>query len=191
MFGGRLGPVDSGPLTFRLEGEPYTLVIPADGLKVCGWAATGNWFAIIPGCLSEDSQDAFYKLLDDPRGPVGLRACWRLTHHLAKAIYGFDWWVAERLAATADAYWDSFSVWSVTAGFDPAAAPAHRVCSGVLAWMRSSCQEEKDLRRLETQVFAPPTVSPKKRRRASMPGFTPQEQAAAWQQALTELGTGD
>lgn len=187
--GARLGPVGGGPLTFRLDGEPYTLDVPADGLLVCGWAATGNWYAVVPGCLSEDSQDRFEALLDDPWGPVGLRTCWRLVHGLAKAIYGYEWWVAQRLAATAEEHWATFAAWSVTVGFDPEQHPAHRVCAGVMAWLSSTCKEEKDARKLETQLFAPPKVAPAKGRRA-LPGFTPEEQAAQWQKAFAELGGG-
>lgn len=190
MRGGvRLGPVGGGPLTFRLEGEPYTLAIPADGLLVCGWAATGNWHAIIPGCLEEDSRRRFEELLDDPWGPVGLRTCWRLVHGLGKAIYGYEWWVAQRLAATAEEHWHTFAAWTVTVGFDPEGAPAHRVCAGVLAWLSSTCKDEKASRKMETQLFAPPKGAPRRGRRA-LPGFTPQEQAVQWQKAFAELGGG-
>lgn len=185
----RLGPVDSGPLEFRLEGEPYTLLIPADGLEVCGWAATGNWFQLVPGCLDDDSQEAMYGLLGDAYGPVGLRTCWRLAVGLAKRIYGTEWHVAGRLTATASQHWDVFSAWTVTVGFDPAAAPAHRICSAALAWLRSGCQEEKDFRKLDTQLNAPPKVSPARGRKLR-PGFTKEDQAAAWQKAFAELGGG-
>jgi len=186
---GRLGPVGAGDLTFRLEGVPYTLTIPADGLRVGGWAATGNWFAVLPGCLTGDSEDRFYDLLGDPRGPVSLRVCWRLVHALAKPIYGFEWWVAGRLAATAEEHWHTFAAWSVTVGFDPGSVAADRLCAGVLAWLSSTCKEEKDARKLEAQLFAPPKAAPR-RGRAALPGFSPQEQAAAWQKAFAELGGG-
>ncbi|MFE2934957.1 hypothetical protein [Streptomyces sp. NPDC059278] len=185
----RLGPVDSGPLEFRLEGAPYTLLIPADGLLVCGWAATGDWFQLLPGCLDSDSQDSFYDMLGDPYGPVGLRTCWRLAMGMAKAVYGVEWHVAARLANTAQQHWDVFAAWTVTVGFDPAGAPAHRVCAAALAWLRSGCQEEKDFRKMDAQIYAPPKVSPA-RGRTLRPGFSKQEQAVAWQKALAELGSG-
>lgn len=185
----RLGPVSSGPLTFRLEGEPYTLLIPADGLEVCGWAATGNWYALLPGTLQEDSRAAFEALLADPYGPVNLRVCVRLVHGLSRAVYGHDWHVAQRLAATAHHHWDAYSAWTVTVGFDPEGAPAHRVCASALAWLRSGCHDEKDLTRLDAQLYAPPRVLPQ-RGRMLMPGFSKQDQAAAWEKAFAELGGG-
>lgn len=184
----RLGPV-TGRLDFRMEGEPYTLLIPADGLQVCGWAAAGNWYALVPGCLEDASADAFYAMLADPYGPVGLRACWRLVHALGNAVYGQEWYVAERLAATAESRWDMYSAWTVTVGFDPETATAHRVCSSILAWLRNSCQDEKDLRRLDAQLFAPPKVTPRRGAKAR-PGFGKDEQAAAFQRAFAELGGG-
>lgn len=184
-----LGPVSSGPLEFRLDGVAYTLAIPADGLMVCGWAATGNWYALVPGSLDAASEDAFYGLLGDPYGPVGLRTCLRLVNGLAQDIYGQEWYVAQRLAATAAEHWDMYSAWTVTVGFDPEGAPAHRVCSSVLAWMRSTCQEDKDFRRLDAQLYAPPRVAPRRGRKL-MPGFDRDDQAAAWKRAMAELGPG-
>lgn len=185
----RLGPVDCGPVPFRLEGKPYTLLIPADGLEVCAWAATGDWYRLIPGALDEPSQDAMYAQLGDPYGPVGLRTCWRLAMALAKPVYGMDWHVASRLTATAESHWDIFSSWTVTVGFDPSAAPAHRVCAAALAWLRSGCQEEKDMRKLDAQLYAPPKVTPARGRKLR-PGFSKEDQANAWQQAFAELGGG-
>lgn len=185
----RLGPVDSGPLEFRLEGEPYTLLIPADGLQVCAWAARNDWFQLVPGALDEPSQDAMYALLGDAYGPVGLRTCWRLSVTLAKAVYGVEWHVASRLAATMEEHWDYFAAWTVTVGFDPSAATAHRLCSAGLAWLRSGCHEDKDLRKLDAQLYAPPKVTPVKGKKLR-PGFTKQDQAASWRQAFAELGGG-
>lgn len=187
---GRLGPVDAGPLPFTLEGVRYTLLVPEDGLVAAEWAAVGDWLALVPGALDEDSQDRLYELLGDPRSRVGLRACWKVLHGLAPAVYGVDWWVARRLAATAAEQWLTFSAWSVGVGFDPAHAPAHRVCAGVLAWMRSTAQDEKDMRRIEQQVFAPPPYRSGGRRKSAMPGFSAKEQQAAFQRALAELGSG-
>ncbi len=189
MLRGRLGPVDAGPVPFRLEGEPYTLVVPPDGLMVCGWAAASDWFQLMPGCLDDDSQERFWEALGDPYGPVGLRACMRLAHRLSKAVYGQEWFVAQRLSVAAEEHWNLYSAWTVTVGFDPATAPAHRVCSSVLGWLRSGCQEEKDFRKLDSQLYTPPKVAPRKGR-TLRPGFSKEDQAAAWQKAFAELGTG-
>ncbi|MFC4328377.1 hypothetical protein ACFPC0_11115 [Streptomyces andamanensis] len=185
-----LGPARPGPLTFTLEGAPYTLVIPADGLEVCEWARVGNWYALVPGCLDQDSSERFYGLLGDPYGPVGLRACARLVHRLARAVYGQEWHVAGRLAATAEQHWELFSAWTVTVSFDPEAASAHRLCSAVYSWLRSGCQEEKDVRKLEAQLYAPPPLALRRGNKAVLPGFSKDDQAAAWQQALATLGPG-
>lgn len=186
----RLGPARPGSLTFTLDGAPYTLLVPADGLTACGWVAAGDWYALMPECLDDDSQDRLWALLGDPYGPVGLRTCMRLAHGLAKAVYGFEWHVAQRLAVTAEANWDLFSAWTVSVGFDPEGAPAHRVCSAVYSWLRSGCQEEKDVRRLDAQLNAPPRVTLGRGRKTIMPGFSKDDQASAWQQAFAELGGG-
>ena len=186
----RLGPAAPGPLSFRLNDEPYLLSIPVDGLEVCGWVAVGNWYALVPGCLADDSADRFYDLLGDPYGPVGLRTCARLAYGLAKPVYGFEWHVAQRLAVTAREHWDLFSAYTVGVGFDPEGAPAHRVCSAVYAWLRSGCQEEKDVRKLETQLNAPPRQTLGRGRRAIMPGFDRKAQADNWKKAFAELGGG-
>lgn len=186
----RLGPAPPGPLEFHLDGEPYTLAVPADGLEACGWVADGNWYALVPGCLEGDSAERFYALLGDPYGPVGLRTCARLAYGLAKAVYGYEWHVAARLAVTAREHWDLFSAWTVSAGFDPEGAPAHRVCSAVYAWLRSGCQEEKDIRKLDTQLNAPLRQTLGRGRRAVMPGFDRQAQAENWKRAFAELGGG-
>lgn len=186
----RLGPARPGPLTFTLDGEPYSLSIPVDGLEACGWVAEGNWYALVPGSLAADSEDRFFRLLGDPYGPVGLRTCARLAYGLAKPVYGFEWHVAQRLAVTAREHWDLFSAYTVGVGFDPEGAPAHRVCSAVYAWLRSGCQEEKDVRKLENQLNAPPRQTLGRGRRAIMPGFDKQAQATNWKKAFAELGGG-
>lgn len=185
-----LGPARPGPLSFTLEGEPFTLLVPADGLEACEWARVGNWYALVPGCLDEDSQERMYGLLGDPYGPVGLRACARLAHGMAKAVYGYEWHVAGRLTATAQEHWGLFSAWTVSVGFDPEGAPAHRVCSAIYSWMRSGCQEEKDVRKLDGQLHAPPRVALRRGTKPVLPGFSKDDQAAAWKQAFAELGQG-
>lgn len=184
-----------GEITFRLEGDPYTICLPEDGRETVGWAAMGNWPSILPGALCEESSARLYRLLTDMRGPVGLRACWRTVHHLSVPIYGVPWWTAQRLAATATENHLQWSAWTVTAGFDPAGQSAHRICAAILAWLQTGITDKKEAQKLETQLFAPPRPV---RSRApggrspgsSMPGFTPQEQAASFQKAFAALGGG-
>jgi hypothetical protein len=185
-----LGPMDGGRLEFTVDGAAYALEVPADGRLVTGWAAAGDWPQLIPGCVAPEYQAEFYDRLGDPYDRLGLYACHHIVMGLAEIIYGVPWWTAGRLAATMNASWRFFGAWSVGAGFDPSTAPAHRLMSAGLAWVYSRVEENKDARRLENELFTPPKPTRKKRMQA-MPGFTPEEQAAQFQAAMANLGSGE
>lgn len=184
----RFGPIDGGRLDFTLNGEAYALDVPRDGRLVAGWAAEGNWPRILPGCLLPQYAEAFHERLGDPRDWLGLRACWKTVHALAGDIYGVPWWTAQALAEAAHSSWVSFGSWSVSNGFDPRGEPAHRIISAALAWRFARVKDEKEARRLEAKLFAPPRPAGKKRAK-STPGWTPAEQAAAFEAAMKSLGT--
>ncbi|RZF02828.1 hypothetical protein C0R05_31940 [Streptomyces albidoflavus] len=156
---------------------------------MCAWARDGAWPKLVPGSLAPESRESFLLLLADPAGPVDLAVCRKVLVALAPEIYGVPWWTAGRVAASISAAWDRYASWAVTRGFDPACEPAHRVTASGLAWLRSSASEEKEAERLEQMLFTPPRPS-RRVPKASVPGFTPAEQAAAFKAAMASLGTG-
>ena len=190
MFGdddSRFGPVDGGRLDFTINGEAWALELPWEGRKLAAWAADGNWVRLVPGCIAPDYMDEFAERLGDPGDMLGLRSCWKTAMALSEDIYGVPWWTATELASTARASWVSFSSWAASHSFDVSIAPAHRIMSAALAWRFAQVKDEKEGRKLETKLFAPPKPI-SKRRQKSAPGFRPEEQAAAFQAALAALG---
>lgn len=183
------GPVDSGLLPFTVDGRTYALDVPGDGRLLAGWAASGMWTALVPGSLHPDYEEEFYDRLGDPTDPLGLRACHHIALGLSEEVYGVPWWAAARLCATAQTSWRFFGAWAVQHGFNPAGEPAHRLVSAVLAWVGSRVQDEKEARRVEHEIFAPPKPLGKRRMKA-MPGFSPAEQDAAFKAAMAALGSG-
>lgn len=183
------GPVDSGLLPFTVDGRTYALTIPGDGRLLAGWAATGTWTALVPGCLHPDYTAEFYDRLGDPADPLGLRACHHIALGLSEEVFGVPWWAAARLCATLSQSWRFFGAWAVQHGFNPAGEPAHRIVSAALAWVASRVQDEKEARRVEQEIFMPPKPTGKKRMKA-MPGFSPAEQDAAFRAAMAALGPG-
>lgn len=183
------GPVDGGPLPFTVDGHTYTLEVPHDGRLLAGWATSGGWTNLVPGCIHPDDETEFYDRLADPRDKLGLRACHHIAMGLAEEIYGVPWWAAARVCATMLESWRYFGAWAVEHGFNPSGAPAHRLVSAGLAWLGSRVQDEKEARRVENEIFLPPKPTGK-RRMKSMPGFTPAEQDAAFKAAMAALGGG-
>jgi len=184
----RFGPVDNGLLPFTLNGQPYALWLPQDGREVMALAARGDWPALLPGMLLRDDQEEFIYRLANRGDRLGLRACWKIVLTLSPHIYGVEWWAAQRVAATCEENWRPFGAWMVSHGFDPAGAAAHRLVSAGLGWMFSTVAEEKEARKLEAQIFSPPRPVSKRNMKA-VPGFSPAEQAAAFQSALNQLGS--
>lgn len=183
------GPVDGGILPFTVDGVQYALDVPYDGRLLAGWASSGAWTALVPGCLHPDYEAEFYDRLGDPHDMLGLRACHHIALGLSEEIFGVPWWAAARLCATVMESWRFFGAWAVTHHFDPAGQPAHRLVSAALAWVGSRVQDEKEARRVENDIFLPPKPQGKKRMKA-MPGFTPAEQDAAFKSAMAALGGG-
>lgn len=183
------GPVDGGLLPFTVDGQQYALEVPYDGRLLAGWATAGAWTALVPGCIHPDFRTEFYDRLGDPHDALGLRACHHIALGLSEEIFGVPWWAAARLCATILESWRYFGAWAVSHQFDPATASAHRLVSAALAWIASRVQDEKEARRVESDIFLPPKPQGKKRMKA-MPGFTPAEQDAAFKAAMAALGGG-
>ncbi|MFD7507895.1 hypothetical protein ACFV5N_00905 [Streptomyces sp. NPDC059853] len=150
------GPVSQGRLPFTVNGTAYSLLLPDDGRVLAGIAASGQWSQIVPGLLDDHDWHEWMDRLRDPRDPLQYRVCWRVALGLSERIYGMPWWAAHRLCAIAVDQWRVYEPWTVTRGFDPGAAPAHRICASILAWARAGCQKESELARLDHTIFTPP-----------------------------------
>jgi len=183
------GPVDGGYLPFTVDGRPYALDVPHDGRLLAGWAADGRWIELVPGCLHPDYAREFTDRLVHPTDPLGLRACHQIALGLAEEVYGVPWWAAARLCVTAREGWRYFGAWCVQHGVNLSGEPAHRVVSAALAWIASRVEDEKEARKVENDIFLPPKPTGKRRMKAA-PGFSPQEQAAAFEAAMAALGPG-
>lgn len=185
----RFGPADSGVLPFEIDGEQYALYLPENGRLPMGWAATGNWPALMPGCIHEPYRWEILHRLADRADPLGLSGCHTVAMGLAEDIYGVEWWTAEKVAATCHQNWARFGPWMAANGFNPRGEPAHRIVSAGLAWMFANVSDEKGARRLEAQLFNPPKPKDKAAMK-SRPGFRPHEQAQQFQLAMQQLGGG-
>ncbi|TBO60915.1 hypothetical protein EYS09_03865 [Streptomyces kasugaensis] len=172
----RFGPAAPGPLPILVDGRSYALVVP-DGRALAGIAAAGQWPQIVPGLLSDADRVEVEERLRDPADRLGLYACWRIVLGLAPEVYGVEWWAAQRLCALAQERWRDWSAWCVGHGLDVDTASAHRIVSGVWAWIGESIQEEKDLHAAEREIFDPPPEL--RRTRTVVPrGFSEEELAA-------------
>lgn len=183
-----LGPVDAGEVPFVLVGEKFAVDVPADGRLVCSWARDGAWMRLVPWGLAPWCRADFARLLTDPAGPVDLSVCHKIVMELSADVFGVPWWTAGRVAMAISDHWDRYAGWCATRGFDPTQACAHRVIGAGLGWLRSGVSEEKDAKKLESQLFAPPKEVRRSRRRGS--GLRPEDQAAAWRAAKAAWGSG-
>lgn len=172
----RFGPAGVGPLSITVDGRPYTLLVPTAGHELAAVAAAGQWPQIMPGLLAPEEREEVTRRIRDPYDPMTLHACWRIALGVAPELYGMEWWAAGRLCALAVERWRDWSAWCVHRGLDVDTASAHRIASAVWAWLLEHVQEEKDVHRLERQVFDPP---PELRRtgRAAPAGFSDAELA--------------
>lgn len=183
MTFGPTGP----PLRFTVDGEPYTLTGPG-GADLAEAAAVSDWTALVPYGLDDGSLRMLDRRLADPHDRLDLAWCRYIAEHLGGEMLGVPWHVGGRLAATAMQQWDLFDGWCVSVGFDPQQAGAHRIMSAALQWARVSCSGEREWRRVEQQLYAPPES------RARQPSHVPLwgggEESRLFQQAMQDLGSG-
>ncbi|WP_019548475.1 hypothetical protein [Streptomyces sulphureus] len=182
----RFGPAAPGPLVIRIDGDPYTLLVP-DGRTLAGIAAAGQWPQLLPGLLADDDRAEVDARLRDPLDPLGMYACWRIILGLAPELYGTDWWAASRLCALAQERWQDWSAWCVKHGLDADTASAHRIVSSVWGWMSDGAREDRDLHKMERTIFDPPPEL--RRTRTAVPkGFSEAEMAAQARQIAAMAG---
>jgi len=170
----RFGPAGPGPLPITIDGRRYTLRVPDRGHKLASVAATGQWQMIMPGMLSKQDRTDIHLRIRTASDPLTLHACWRIAVGVAPELYGVEWWAAQRLCALAQERWRDWAAWCVRRGLDVDTASAHRIISAVWAWLLDHAQEERDIHRLEREIFDPPPEL--RRTRAAVPrGFSEAE----------------
>lgn len=184
----RFGPAGAGPLSITVDGRPYTLLVPAAGHELAATAAAGQWPKIMPGLLDPGGREDVTRRIRDPYDAMTHHACWRIAVGVAPELYGVEWWAAGRLCALAVERWRDWSAWCVRRGLDVDTASAHRIVSAVWAWLLDHVQEEKDMLKLERQVFEPPPEL-RRTRRAAPVGFSDAELAAQAAQLATDNDT--
>lgn len=178
----------SGPLEFELGGDIWTIDPPA-GPDLVQLAATGNWWGIVPGLLEPAARREAYVRLEDDDDELDLPDLYAAATQVAETWLGHPWHVAVRLAAAAAHRWTLFDGWCITSGFDPTSehTDAHRIINAVHAWIRSGCTEDKEWRRIEQQLYAPPPGQAGGDADAAPP-WAAEEEAALFQQAMGALG---
>ncbi|GHI91749.1 hypothetical protein [Streptomyces olivaceus] len=183
------GPAAPGPLALTIDGRPFTLVVP-DGQTLADIAVSGQWPRLLPGLLDEDSRDLLTARIRTPYDPMTWHAVFRIVLGLAPELYGVEWWAAQRLCALARERWRDWSAWCVRRGLDVDTASGHRIVSAVWAWLMDHAQEQKDIVRLERDIFDPPPEL--RRTQAAVPrGFSQAELEAQSRQIAAMAGPGD
>lgn len=177
----------AGPLELDLGGL-ILCVVPPPGPELVALAATGNWWGILPDLLDRAGQLEVYRRLDDDEDELDLPELHRAAAALAGHWLGQHWHVAVRLAATASQRWTLFDGWCLAHAFDPQdpAVPAHRIVSAVHAWIRDGVSEDKEWRKIEQQLYAPPPGAD-----PEDPATAPwavEEEGALFTQAMASLG---
>lgn len=99
-------------------------------------------------------------------------------HEALKAATGMDWWVAERLMLALVGDWSELAGMLLLKGIDALTAPPDMVLSALLA-MALEGRDDKERRKFLTQLTTPP-VPPRGAPRGARPGFSPEEQGAAF-----------
>ena len=181
----RFGPAGTGPLPITVDGRPYTLLVPASGHELAATAAAGQWPQIMPGLLGPEERENITRRIRDPYDAMTHHACWRIALGVAPELYGVEWWAAGRLCTLAVERWRDWSAWCVRRGLDVDTASAHRIVSAVWAWLLEHVQEEKDLHRLQRDIFDPPPEL-RRTRRAAPAGFSDAEIQAQAAQLATD-----
>jgi len=92
---------------------------------------------------------------DDPLTGLGLLV---LANRISETALGIKLDQAATLAATAVRGWFPFTAWCATRGTPANNMPVHLLLPSVYGWLMHTCNEQKDLDRLNRRIFG--AVSP-------------------------------
>jgi hypothetical protein len=100
-------------------------------------------------------------------------------HQALAAATGLDWFVAERLMLALMGDWPELAGRMLLKGIDPLVSPPDLVLHALLA-MALEGQDESGRRKFLADLYKAPPGAP----RGERPGFSPEEQAAAFESAV-------
>lgn len=185
------GPV-ALPATVRL-GDDLVVVRDPGPYRLLHTLASGSWSDLLPGGLGRRDRYLIAVRLYDPADALDFRDLWRASTALGGRLAGVAvgeghdaeaaWWPAHRIAQFVVSHWLSFDGWCVRRGFDPHAAPTHRVIAAGWQFMIDHRPSEGDgknakqitVEALREKVWTPPGPH----RRQVMRHTAAQERAAA------------
>lgn len=187
------GPVTL-PARVAVDGYAFTVgSAPIDTAKLIDLIAHGDWFAIIPGMVDEETYSHLITRVMRHTEPLELADLWKAATDLAGRLAGTgSWWAAKRLLGTAVSDWITFDGWCLKRGFSPLDAPLWRVTSAMYTMMRDQHvvhgkpdQTTLAWEKLHAQLWMAPATAPR-----SVPLWTPADEAAAFARSMAALGPG-
>lgn len=190
-LGARYGPPpDELPLTFSIDGDPYTLPdLPARvWLDALTQERPWSWLRLIPLRLVDGGPGLLGRLhdVDDTFDITDLEI---VAEQVLTAALGMDFHAASRLALSVWSNWIHFDGWCVArSGVDPLQLPAPRLFTAAFAWRSSLCVEKSDFAKLEGELWQPPPpLCAPWRDRDHVPGWDDELESSAF---LAVLGRG-
>lgn len=167
------------PVRFALDGQD--LVISGD---------TGWWIETLSCCdwLTLVLEAGLGERLDDHDDAFDLADAASLALLLSKAVTGYDWPIACRLAAVAALHWSQVELWAISrTGLDLLTAPPRRVLAAVYALLLEGCEKDSDRTRLESKLTSPTGIAGISMSADAGP-WTPADEAASFAAFAAELG---
>lgn len=200
MSGGPLwpgGPVEL-PASVRLGDESYR-VRRLDRWSVLHALAEQQWTRLVPSGLVRADRYRVAVRLYDPGDALDYRHLWQAGTRLGGALAGTlpgeghdpgaGWWPATRIAGNLTAHWLSFDGWCVRRGFDPHAAPVHRLIAAGWQFMLDHRPTEgagKDEKQISPAAFREKVWTPPGPYRSQIMRFTAAQERQAALAALRE-----
>ncbi|WP_206781985.1 hypothetical protein [Bailinhaonella thermotolerans] len=139
-----------------MDGEPYTLRAPAPPgpARVADAVAAEDWVSALAAYLDEDDTARLFGRLGDPWDALDLPDLWRIARGAVAEMLGVEWHVGVRLLSRASGL--GFAAWAAKHAFDCESASLPRIVGAALAYAVDGCADERALRRLEAELWAPP-----------------------------------
>jgi hypothetical protein len=186
-------PAPAQPLDFEIDGETFTLPVLGTRawLEILTLKRPGCWWQAIPTALAGTGFTRLYARLVDNDDTFDIDDLESVAEQVLPHVLGVEIDAASRLASGAYGNWMLFDSWAATVGLDPIELPIPRLLAASYAWRRALCQETAELRRLDTEVFAPApadTISGKSRVLSAEPEWLDEQEEAAFMGFLSNIG---
>ena len=186
------GPPAGLPLEFTVDERTYLLPVLDTGtvLGALALEPPGCWWQLIPGQLADQQGYRLLERLFDPADPLDLDDVEHVAETVLGRLLGMTFHAGRRLAASAYANWTVFDGWCFHRGQNPLEQPVGRLVAAVYYWRRSMCEKEAELRRLDSDIWAPPpaTTAAGHPRDPTPAGWGDTVEAHAFEQAMSVFG---